>query len=83
MIRRDVVDVVGPEVKYRTVLELRAEPTREHQPDVVRLTPVSADNGPGVGGPPPARFLDRATDRQVAQVNQILDDAGELDRLIR
>ena len=83
VIRRDVVDIVRPEVEYRAVLELRAEPTREHHPDVVRLTPVSPDNGPRVGGPSPARFLDRATDRQVAQVNQILGDPGEPDCVIR
>jgi hypothetical protein len=49
----------------------------------VRLTPVSADYGPGVCGPSPARFLDSATDRQIAQLNQILGDPGEPDCVIR
>jgi hypothetical protein len=46
VLRWDVVDVVGPRIKYRAILELRAQPTGEYDPNVARLAPVSADYGP-------------------------------------
>jgi hypothetical protein len=37
VLRRDVVNVVRSEVEYRGILELRAEPTRKHDPNEAAL----------------------------------------------
>jgi hypothetical protein len=44
VLRCDVVDVIGPELKHRAVLEQHAEPTRQDDPDVARPAPLAANH---------------------------------------
>jgi len=79
---RNVVDVVRAELEDGAVAEVEPHAARCHDADVSCLAPVAADEGLHVCRPPPAGFLDGPGDCHARDLDKVLDDSGETDRLV-
>jgi hypothetical protein len=82
--RRTVEHVVGTPFQEGSVLELGSPLAREHHAHVMRLAPGPFGERPGVvQRPAPARLLHGAADGEAGDLDDLLGDAFEPDRLIR
>lgn len=76
MAGRDVVHVVGTELKSGSVFECQAETAGDDHADVPCLAPVASDVGAYVGRPSPSGFLELARDREVTQLDLVFPNFG-------